>query len=232
MPSLVSAYAEEALHECGMEQPAVRVGLIEDQFAIREALRTLLDGSPGYRANGVFGSMEEALPAIGRNPPDVLLVDIGLPGMSGIEGIRQVRELFVNLPILVLTVYADDQRIFEAMCAGAFGYLLKKTSFPRLLECIDEVRNGGAPMSPEVARRVVRLFRDVRPPERASCALTPHEGRLLKLLVDGHSYKTAAAELGVSAHTVSFHLRHIYEKLQVHSKSEAVSKALRSGLVE
>ena len=151
--------------------------------------------------------------------------------MSGIEGIRQLRTKFETLPILVLTVYDDDQRIFEAICAGAIGYLLKKTPFSRLLECIEEVMNGGAPMSPEVARRVIRLFRDFRPPECTGQTLTPHETRLLKLLVDGHSYKTAAIELGVSAHTVSFHLRNIYEKLQVHSKSEAVSKALRSRLV-
>jgi DNA-binding NarL/FixJ family response regulator len=232
MPRAFSTYAEESLSQDQMDKPIVHVAIIEDERAIRESLTMLLDGSPGYCARGVFSSMEEALATIIANPPDVVLADLGLPGMPGSEGIRKLRERFPSLAILVLTVYDDDQRIFQAICAGALGYLLKKARFPHLLECIDEVMKGGAPMSPEVARRVLYLFRQIRPPERADYALTAHEGQVLKLLVAGHSYKTAAAELGVSGHNVSFHLRHIYEKLQVHSKSEAVSKALRSGLVD
>ena len=135
------------------------------------------------------------------------------------------------LLILMLTVYDDDERIFDAMCAGASGYLLKKTPPARLLDSLREVASGGAPMSPEVAKRVIALFREIRPPERADYELTPHETRLLKLLVQGHNYKTAAAELGVTVHTVSFHLRSIYEKLQVHSKTEAVAKALQNRLI-
>lgn len=125
----------------------------------------------------------------------------------------------------------DDERIFDALCAGACGYLLKKTPPARLLESLREAVAGGSPMSPEVARRVIALFRDIRPPERADYELTPHETRLLKLLVEGHNYKTAAVELCVSVNTVSFHMRRIYEKLQVHSKSEAVAKALRNRLI-
>jgi DNA-binding NarL/FixJ family response regulator len=151
--------------------------------------------------------------------------------MSGIEGVAILKELYPDLLILMLTVYDDDERIFDAMCAGASGYLLKKTPPARLLDSLREVASGGAPMSPEVARRVVALFREIRPPERADYELTPHETRLLKLLVQGHNYKTAATELGVTVHTVSFHLRSIYEKLQVHSKSEAVAKALQNRLV-
>ena len=132
---------------------------------------------------------------------------------------------------MVLTVYDDDQRIFEALCAGACGYLLKKTPPAKLLESINEVVNGGAPMSPEVARRVVAIFRTFQPPERADYHLTPHELRMLRLLAEGHTYKTAAAKLDVTVHTVWFHLRHVYEKLQVHSKSEAVAKAIRTRLV-
>jgi DNA-binding NarL/FixJ family response regulator len=132
---------------------------------------------------------------------------------------------------LVLTVFDDDARIFEALCAGACGYLLKKTPAARLLESVREVVAGGSPMSPEVARRVIELFRRVRPAESAEYALTPHETRLLKLIVEGHSYKSAAAALGVTVHTISFHMRSIYDKLQVHSKSEAVAKALRQGLI-
>jgi DNA-binding NarL/FixJ family response regulator len=160
-----------------------------------------------------------------------MLTDIGLPGMSGTEGIRILKERHPELPIVALTIYDDEDEIFDALCAGASGYLLKNTPPARLLECLREVVSGGAPMSPEVARRVIKLFREVRPPERASHNLTPQETELLKLLVEGHNYKTAAAELSISVNTVSFHLKNIYEKLQVHSKSEAVAKALRERLV-
>lgn len=209
----------------------IRVAIIEDQREIREGLAALINGTPGYSSTGAYRSMEEALAQIGRDLPDVALVDIGLPGLSGIEGIRALKERHPDLLLLVLTVYDDDERIFDAVCAGARGYLLKKTPPARLLESIQEAMNGGAPMSPEVARRVLDVFRDIHPPSHADRGLTPHEIRLLKLLVEGHNYKTAAAELDVTIHAVSFHLRSIYEKLQVHSKSEAVAKALRDGIV-
>ncbi len=209
----------------------IEVVIVEDQREIREGLATLIDGTPGFHCAGRFASMEEALTGL-RTPAHVALMDIGLPGMSGIEGVRRLRERYPELAAVVLTVYEDDDRIFDAMCAGASGYLLKKTPPARLLDSIAEVAGGGAPMSPEVARRVIQLFRDIRPPARADYQLTPHETRLLRLLVDGHNYKTAAAELGVSVNTISFHMRRIYDKLQVHSKSEAVAKALRHRLVK
>jgi DNA-binding NarL/FixJ family response regulator len=152
--------------------------------------------------------------------------------MSGIDGIRILKERYPALSLLMLTVYDDDDRIFDALCAGASGYLLKRTAPARLLESLREAVSGGAPMSPEVATRVVALFREIRPPERADYELTPHESRLLKLLVDGHNYTTAAEELHVSYNTVKFHMRQIYAKLQVHSKSEAVAKAMRERLVK
>ena len=207
---------------------AIRVAVIEDQPRIREGLRFLIDSSEGYRCVGAFGSVEEALAGIPET--DVALIDIGLPGMSGIEGIRRLKERQPQLRLLALTVYDDDDRIFEALCAGASGYLLKKTPPARLMEGLRDVMEGGAVMSPEVAERVVALFKEFRPPEKADYRLTPHELRLLKLLGEGHSYKTAAAELGSSVNTVGFHMRSIYSKLQVHSKSEAVAKALRTGL--
>lgn len=210
---------------------ALKVAIIEDQPKIREGLRALIDGTDGYRCVGSFGSMEEALAKVAYELPDVLLVDIGLPGMSGIEGTRRLKDRHPELAVLMLTVYDDDRRIFDAMCAGACGYLLKKTPPARLLESLKEVVGGGAPMSPEVARRVVALFREIRPPEQADYQLTPHEIRILALLVEGHNYKTAADELGVSINTIRFHMRSIYEKLQVHSKSEAVSKALRNRII-
>jgi len=207
------------------------VAIIEDLREVREGLTALVNGTPGFRCSGGYRTVEDALRAIDRERPDVVLIDLGLPGLSGIEGIRIIKERYPETPTVVLTVYDDEDEIFNALCAGASGYLLKNTPPARLLECLQEVVGGGAPMSPEVARRVVKLFREIRPPARASHNLTPQETELLKLLVEGHNYKTAAAELGITTNTVSFHLRNIYAKLQVHSKSEAVAKALRDHLV-
>jgi DNA-binding NarL/FixJ family response regulator len=209
----------------------ITVVAIEDQKEIREGLALLIDATEGFSCVGRYRSMEEALAGIGPTGPDAALVDIGLPGMSGIQGIKLLKERYPAIAPLVLTVYGDDQRIFAALCAGACGYLLKKTPPVRLLESLREAVEGGSPMSPEVARRVIELFREIRPPEDADYSLTPHETRLLRMMVEGHNYKTAAKEFGVTTHAVSFHMRRIYEKLQVHSKSDAVAKALRNRLV-
>ena len=222
---------DEPQQETSAPPSTIKVAIIEDRREIREGLAMLIEGTDGYSCVGAFSSMEEAIVGITNNPPHVALVDIGLPGMSGIEGIPILKQRHPKLLLLTLTVYDDDKRIFKALCAGACGYLLKKTPPARLLESIREVMAGGAPMSPAVARKVIFLFREFRPPETAEHQLTPHETKLLRMLVEGHNYKTAAAELGVSVNTISFHMRHIYEKLQVHSKSEAVSKALRQRLV-
>jgi len=211
--------------------PVIKVAIVEDERDIRECLTFLVNGTEGYSCTGSYRTMEEALENIPRRLPDVVLSDIGLPGMSGTEGVRVLKGRFPDLLMLMLTVYDDDERIFDAMCAGASGYLLKKTPPARLLDSLREAVAGGAPMSPEVARRVIALFREIRPPERADYQLTPHETRLLKLFVEGHNYKTAAAELGVSVNTVNFHVRNVYDKLQVHSRTEAVTKALRNRLV-
>ena len=211
--------------------PEIKVAIVEDMRDVREGLALLINGTSGFRCVGRFRSMEEAAANIAREMPDVVLTDIGLPGMDGIEGIRLLRQHHSSLPFIALTVYDDDDRIFDALCAGACGYLLKNTQPARLLEALREVAAGGAPMSPEVAKRVIRLFQQFAPPKASPCHLTPQEKELLKLLVAGHSYKSAANEMKISYHTVSFHLRNIYEKLQVHSKTEAVSKALREKLV-
>jgi DNA-binding NarL/FixJ family response regulator len=214
------------------EASVIAVAIIEDQREVREGVAILINGTKGYKCVGQYRSMEEALANIGRQRrPDAILVDIGLPGMSGIEGIKILKEWFPDVTLLAFTVYDDDENIFDALCAGASGYLLKNTPPSRLLDGLREVIGGGAPMSPEVARRVIELFREGRPPHRGGEQLTPQETEILKLLVEGHSYKTAAAELGISINTVSFHLKNIYTKLQVHSKSEAVSKALRNKIV-
>jgi DNA-binding NarL/FixJ family response regulator len=209
----------------------VRVAIVEDGREIREGLVTLIAGSPGFVCTGAFDSMEPALEALNRAAPDVVLIDLGLPRMSGIEGIRALKARHPTLAIVVLTIYDDDERIFQALCSGACGYLLKKTPPERLMEGIRDAIAGGSPVSPEVARRMIAIFRDVHAPAAGSEPLTPHEVRVLRLLVDGHNYKTAAVELGVTVNTVAFHMRRIYEKLHVHSKSEAVAKALRHRIV-
>lgn len=215
-----------------LNQSTIKTAIVEDQRDSREGLTMLINGTAGYECTGSYRSMEEALDRIKYNLPDVVLCDIGLPGMSGIEGISILKEHYPGLLLLMLTVYDDDDRIFDALCAGACGYLLKRTSPARLLESLREAVTGGAPMSPEVASRVITLFREVRPPERADYELTPHELRLLKLLVEGYNYTTAAQELSVSYNTNKFYMRHIYEKLQVHSKSEAVAKTMRERLLK
>lgn len=208
-----------------------KAAIVEDRPEIRSALESLVKYSEGMTCTGSFSTMEEALGKLPLNLPDILLCDIGLPGMDGISGIRILKEKYPRLAVLMLTVYDDDDRIIEAICAGADGYLLKHSSHKRLISAIKEVLQGGAPMSPEIARRVVELFRKNPPPRHVDYNLTPHELRLLKLLVEGHNYNTAAAELNLSINTVSFHIKNIYDKLQVHSKSQAVAKALKSGLV-
>ena len=209
----------------------VSVVIIEDLREIREGLAVLINGTPGFRCAATFRTMEDALRGVEASLPDVILTDLGLPGMGGVEGIRILRERFPDLPLLALTVYGDDDNVFDAVCAGASGYLLKNTPPGRLLDSLREVAAGGAPMSPEVASRVLALFRKFRPPHRAPSALTPQELTLLRLMVEGHHYKTAADAMGISINTVSFHLRHIYDTLQVHSKTEAVARALREHLV-
>jgi DNA-binding NarL/FixJ family response regulator len=210
----------------------VRVAIVEDQRDIREGLRFLIDGTPGYTCAGAFAAMEPALTALSPAVADIVLMDLGLPGMSGLEGIALLKARHPELRLIALTVYEDTDRIFEALCAGASGYLLKKTPPARLLECLHDAMQGGAPMSPEVATRVIALFREFRaptpPPDHD---LTPHEVRLLALLAEGHSYKTAATVLGNSVNTIAFHMKSVYAKLQVHSKSEAVAKALRTRIV-
>src|SRR3989454_4653103 len=182
----------------------ISVAIIEDHREFRDYLTALISGTEGFKCIGSFRSVEDALPKVNAHVPDVILLDIGLPGMNGIEGIRLLKEHHPEVLFLTLTVHDDDERIFDALCAGASGYLLKKTQPAQLVESMKEAANGGAPMSPEVACRVIKLFRDIRPPERADYNLTPHEIRILKLLVEGHNYKTAAAKLGVQPPQLTF----------------------------
>ncbi|HYX43056.1 MAG TPA: response regulator transcription factor [Pyrinomonadaceae bacterium] len=213
------------------ENTSIRTAIIEDDDVARDCLRLLVGGTPGYECVGTFSSVEDALQRGFARVPDVLLLDIHLPGMLGSEGVKLFHERYPQMHILMLTVYAEQGKIFESICNGACGYLLKKTPPARLLEAIREAHEGGAPMTPEIARKVVTLFQQTARPEQLDEALTPHELRLLKLLAEGYSYQDAADQFRVSINTLRNHIRSIYDKLHVHSKSAAVSKALRYRLI-
>ena len=185
----------------------------------------LIGNAPGFEVVGQFSSMEEAIGAIAKGPPDVLLSDIGLPGITGVEGVRWIHQRFPELPVLMLTVHGDDDSVFAALCAGACGYLLKETEPARLLDCIREVFAGGAPMSPEVARRVVVTLRGLIPGGTRESVLSARQREILQLLAQGHSYKSCAESLNISLDTIRFHVRRIYDRLHVNSRAEAVWKA-------
>jgi DNA-binding NarL/FixJ family response regulator len=214
-----------------MAQDSIGVVIVEDDRGTREGLRLLVDGTPGYRCIAVFGSLEQALAARLAGPPDVVLLDIQLPGEPGSRGAGSLRERWPGAAILMLTAFEDEDKVFESLCHGATGYLLKRTPPARLLEAVREAHDGGAPMSPEIARKVVELFRRTAPPAVLESALTPQEVNLLQLLAEGCSYQGAGSRLGISINTVRNYIRAIYEKLQVHTKSAAVSKAMRAGLL-
>jgi DNA-binding NarL/FixJ family response regulator len=199
---------------------------------MREGLATLIDGSPGMAVAGQYASAEEALRGIAAAGPDVILTDLGLPGMSGIELVGRLHGSLPKVPILVLTVYGEDRHVFDALCNGAVGYLLKDVEPARLLAAIRELYAGGAPMSPEVARRVVLMFQKFAPSTVEQTCLSERELEVLQLLAQGHSYKTCADRLAISHDTIRFHVRNIYDRLHVHSKSEAVIKALKSGWIQ
>jgi len=209
--------------------PDIRVALIEDQRGTREGLAALIDGSPGFQVVGRHPSGEDALARIVAEKPDVILTDLGLPGISGIDVVQRLRELLPEVPVLVLTIHGEDRLVFDALCRGACGYLLKDVAPSRLLEAIRELHAGGAPMSPEIARRVVLMFQKLAPRNDTPSGLSTRELEVLQLLAEGHSYKGCADRLAISLDTVRFHVRRIYERLHVHSKSEAVIKALKTG---
>jgi DNA-binding NarL/FixJ family response regulator len=212
----------------------IRVGVVEDDPGLRESLRLLIGGTRGFQCAGLWGSAEDALRRLRQDPgtaPDVILMDIHLPGLPGSQAVRLVRDEFPGVAVLMLSVYEGEEQIFESLCNGASGYLLKKTPPNKLLEAVRDVRDGGCPMSPEIARKVIQLFRDIGPPTRPEHDLTPQEVRLLKLLADGSSYQAAADRLEISINTVRNYVRSIYEKLHVNSKSAAVSKAMKRRII-
>lgn len=211
----------------------LKVVVVEDSDSIREGLKILIDGTEGYSCIGVFPDSETMLKNIVKLNPDALLMDLGLPGMGGIEGIKKVRALLPELTILILTVYEENDLVFEAICAGASGYLVKKTPPSKLLEAIKEAHDGGAPMSSHIARKVFDFFQTKKPAStpKSAYALTPREKEILTGLVEGHNFKSIADSLFISIETVRYHFRNIYRKLHVHSQSEAVAKAIKEGII-
>ncbi len=210
----------------------IKVVVVEDNDTIREGLKILIDGTAGYSCTAVFSKCEMMLPQLEKLGPDIMLMDIGLPGMNGIEGIKKAKLILPDLAILVLTVYEENDLIFDALCAGACGYLVKKTPPSKLLEAILEAHQGGAPMSSHIARKVINLFQQIKQRQSASGdILTPREKEILGSLVEGNSFKVIADSLFISIETVRFHFRNIYRKLHVHSQSEAVAKALKEKLI-
>jgi DNA-binding NarL/FixJ family response regulator len=209
---------------------SIAVAIVEDDRALREGLASLIAGEPDLRSAGQYDSVEAAL-ADRALRPDVVLLDIHLPGILGSEGVARIVERHPSSVVLMLTIYDGQDKVFESICNGASGYLLKKTPPVRLLAAIREAHAGGSPMSPEIARQVIGLFRGLRPAPPPAHALTPQEVRLLALLADGYSYLNAAGQLDISINTVRNHVRSIYDKLHVHTKSEAVSKAMKQGIL-
>ena len=207
------------------------VAIVEDDPRVREYVRELMDSQTDLCCRGAYPSAEQALRSMGGMPAEILLLDIHLPGIEGSDAVRLFHDRFPTLRIVMFTVFEDDRRIFTSLCNGATGYVLKKTPPPRLLQAIRDARDGGAPMSSEIALKVVELFRRLRPREPAVDSLTPTEIRVLTHLSEGLSYQAAADRMQISVNTVRDHVRAIYEKLHVHSKSAAVTKALRAGLI-
>jgi DNA-binding NarL/FixJ family response regulator len=210
----------------------IRIVIVEDKKVVREGLTVLLCGTEGIDCVASYGNCEDMLTQLKTDEPDILLMDIGLPGMSGIEGTREVKKIMPDTTVVVLSVYEDDENIFEALCMGASGYLAKNTPPARLVEAIKEAHGGGSPMSSHIARRVVTLFQKnfANTPD-TDIKLTDRETEVLSGLSDGHSYSSVADSLYISVDTVRYHIRNIYQKLQVHSQSAAVSKAIRKGLI-
>lgn len=211
---------------------AIQVALVEDDPNLRSNLTAMLNSSSGFQCQAAYPDGKAALRGISTNRPDVVLMDINLPGMLGTECVRQLKALAPNLPVLMLTVYEDSEQIFKSLMSGATGYLLKRTTKDKLLEAIREVDAGGAPMSRQIARRVVQFFQKVTelPVDAQKPAivvsLSDREKEVLAALAKGYSYKEIAGQLGISFETVRTHLRTIYEKLHVHSRTEAVLKYL------
>ena len=207
--------------------PMIKVSIVEDDAKLRETLVRYFAGQPGFRCLKAYPNAEAALADIPQHPPDVALMDINLPGMSGIECVSRLREVVPSLKIIMLTVFEESEQVFKALSAGAFGYLVKSNRPAKILEAIREVHGGGSPMSGHIARKVVQSFQAQAAARAETDTLTARELEVLQGLSRGHPYKGIASELGISLSTVRTYIQRIYEKLHVHSQTEAVMKFAR-----
>jgi DNA-binding NarL/FixJ family response regulator len=210
----------------------IKVAIFEDSKALRESLEQLVNNAEGMQCTGAFSDANVLSRNMQMAKPDVVLMDINMPGISGIEAVQMIKEKYPHVQILMQTVFEENDKIFAAICAGASGYMLKKTTPQKMIEAIRETYQGGAPMTASVAVKVLQMFRSQSITEKKEyIALSEREKEILALLVKAKSYKAIAAECFISIDTVNTHVRHIYEKLHVHSKSEAVAKAINQRLV-
>ena len=211
---------------------AIKVALFEDNKHLRESLSILISGTPGFQLTGAYPDCDELLYQLNKELPDVVLMDIEMPGMRGTEAVKLIKKDFPEVQVLMQTVFQDDENIFQSICAGASGYIPKTTSPAQYLEAIQDVHQGGSPMSPFIARRVVSLFaQNVSVPSLHNYQLTPKEKEVLSLMVQGKSIKMIADASDISYETVRTHVKNIYSKLHVNCNTEAVSKAMREKIV-
>jgi DNA-binding NarL/FixJ family response regulator len=209
----------------------IKVLLYEDNPQLREGLSMLINGSDGFEVLAAYKNCANVVDEVEAWKPDVILMDIDMPGVNGIEGLKLIRQKNTEVKILMLTVFDDNKNIFESLRAGANGYVLKKTQPSKLLEYISEAASGGAPMTASIATQVLKMFSEVKDPGYADYNLSDREKEVLQFLVNGYSYKMIAAEMYISIDTVRSHIKKIYEKLHVNSKSEAVAKAFKDKLL-
>ena len=210
----------------------IRVVLFDDNDQLRDSLFHLISEAKGFECAGEFPDCNKLIRNIAETNPDVVLMDIDMPGVNGIEGVVMIKEKFPEIKILMQTIFDDDNKIFDSLCAGASGYILKSTAPHRYLSAIKEIYDGGVPMTPSVAVKVLKMFREQTPDTKIdSFSLSDREKEILSFLVKGMSYKMIAAQCFISVETVNNHLRSIYKKMQVHSKGEAVAKAIKRRIV-
>jgi DNA-binding NarL/FixJ family response regulator len=210
----------------------IRVVLFEDNAQLREGLFELIDSGDGFICAGAFANCDDLIPNILNTKPDVILMDIEMPGINGIEAVSMVKDKFPQIKILMATIFEEDNKIFQSICNGAEGYILKTTAPSQILNSIKEIYEGGAPMSPAIALKVMRMFKEnLSSKTNNTFDLTGREKEVLKFLVEGMSYKMIADVCFISIETVRAHIKNIYEKLQVHSKGEAVAKAIKGRIV-